>query len=653
MKKRFFTMLSLLFLGILVTGAISAQGIRVSGKVTDAGDGSALIGVTIQEKGTTNGTISDAGGNYSITTAPTATLVVSYIGYTTQEIAVNSRTSINVSLAVGELALQEVTVIGYGTARKADLTGSVQAVNSEYFNPGIVSSPQEMVIGKMAGVQIVNSGGAPGAGATIRIRGGSSLLASNDPLIVIDGVAVDIEGAAGMRNPLSTINSNDIESFTVLKDASATAIYGSRASNGVILITTKKGASGKPFTVNYTGNVSVSKAIKYIDIFTADEFRDLITEKYPTFVDTLGTANTDWQNEVFQTAVSNDHNLNFSGGLGKFPYRVSFGYTNQNGILKTDNLKRYTGAINLSPTLFEDHLKVELNAKGMINDNFFANTGAIGGANAMDPTQETDFLWKNPDGTPLFVAPMNPLTQLYDRDDEATVRRLIGNLQLEYKLHFLPDLKAKVNMGIDKSYTEGTVQIPDSSFLDYSTYHGMGRYTQYDQNKSNSLFDFYFDYNKAFGGIHRLSAILGYEWQHFYRDGKTVTTSNDAKTLYENSDYKSEFFLVSFFGRFNYILKDKYNLTFTLRDDGSSRFSPETRWGLFPSAAFAWTISKEPFFANNIVSNLKLRLGYGITGQQNLGSNDYPYQAILYICRTRCILSLRNKLYSDFKARWL
>jgi TonB-dependent starch-binding outer membrane protein SusC len=235
---------------------------------------------------------------------------------------------------------------------------------------------------------------------------------------------------------------------------------------------------------------------------------------------------------------------------------------------------------------------------------------------------------ENPDGSPLFVAPMNPLTQLNDQDDEATVKRFLGNLQLEYKLHFLPDLKAKVNLGIDKSYTEGTVQIPDSSFLNFAAYHGMGRYTQYNQNKTNSLFDFYFDYNKAFGGIHRLSAVLGYEWQHFYRDGRTVTTSNDAKTLYENSDYKSEFFLVSFFGRFNYILKDKYNLTFTLRDDGSSRFSPETRWGLFPSAAFAWTISKEPFFSNNIVSNLKLRLGYGITGQQNLGSNDYPYQAI-------------------------
>lgn len=633
MKKRISTLLSVLFLGILFSSAVSAQGIRVTGKVTDAKDGSALIGVTIQEKGTTNGTITDVSGNFSITVPPTATLQVSYVGYLTQEVAVSNRTSINISLEISELALAEVVVIGYGTARKEDLTGSVQAVNSEYFNPGIVSSPQEMVIGKMAGVQIVNSGGAPGSGATIRIRGGSSLRASNDPLIVIDGVAVDIDGPTGMRNPLSTINPNDIESFTVLKDASATAIYGSRASNGVILITTKKGASGKPFTVNYTGNVSVSSPINYVDVFTAAEFREIIQTKYPTFVDTLGTASIDWQKEIYQTAVSHDHNLNFSGGLGNLPYRLSFGYTDQNGILKTDNLKRYTGALNLNPSLFEDHLRIELNAKGMINNNFFANTGAIGGSLSMDPTQEPDFLWKNPDGSPLFVAPMNPLTQLYDQDDEATVQRFLGNLQLEYKLHFFPDLKARMNMGIDRSYTDGTVTIPVGSFLSYSTYHGLGRYTQYYQNKKNALFNFIFDYNKTFGN-NRLNALLGYEWQHFYRDGKTVTTSTDATLGYENSDYKSEFYLVSFFGRLNYILKDRYALTFTLRDDGSSRFSKETRWGLFPSAAFAWTVSKEPFFQNDIVSNLKLRLGYGITGQQNLSDDDYPYQAVYRFAET-------------------
>jgi TonB-linked SusC/RagA family outer membrane protein len=629
MKRRIITMLSFLLLGILISGAIIAQGIRVTGKVTDAADGSALAGVTFQEKGTTNGTISDGSGNFAITVAPTATLVASYVGYTSQEIPVNNRTSINISLSIGNLRLNEVMVIGYGTVRKEDATGSVKAVSSEYFNPGIVSSPQAMVIGKMAGVQITTGGGAPGDGATIRIRGGSSLRASNDPLIVIDGVAVDIDGPTGMRNPLSTINSNDIESFTVLKDASATAIYGSRASNGVILITTKKGVAGKPLTVNYTGSVSISSPIKFVDIFSADEFRDLILTKYPTFADTLGSSNTNWQKEIFHTAVSQDHNLSFSGGLKIMPYRVSLGYTDQNGILKRDNLQRVTGAINLTPSLFDDHLKIELNAKGMVNKNFFANTGAIGGSLSMDPTQATDFLWKNPDGSALFVAPMNPLTQLNDQDDKSTVNRLIGNLTLEYKMHFFPALKAKLNLGLDKSTSDGTVTIPVGSFLSYSIYHGSGRDTKYSQNKTNSLLDFYFDYSGSIGTSSRINAVAGYSWQHFYRDGMTNTTSTEGAILYEDSDYKSESFLVSFFGRVNYVLLDKYLLTVTVRDDGSSRFSPETRWGLFPSAAFAWNISKESFLLNNkILSDLKLRLGYGITGQQNLSDNDYPYQAV-------------------------
>lgn len=633
MKKRIFSMLSLLFLGILMTGAISAQGIRVTGKIKDAADGSALVGVTIQEKGTTNGTITDGSGNYTITVAPASTLVISYVGYTTQEIAVNNRTSINIILAVSEEKLPEVMVIGYGTVRKEDMTGSVKAINSEKFNPGIISSPQEMVAGKMAGVQITNGGGAPGEGATIRIRGGSSLKASNDPLIVIDGVAVDIDGPVGMRNPLSTINSNDIETFTVLKDASATAIYGSRASNGVILITTKKGAAGKPFTVNYIGSVSVSSPIKYVDVFSADEFRSIIATKYasePAMQALLGTSKTNWQKEIYQTAFSQDHNINFTGGLGKLPYRVSIGYTNQDGILKTDNLKRWTGSINLNPSFFDGHLKVELNAKGMTNDNIFAARGAIGAAVAMDPTQATDFIWLTSTGTPEFTATMNPLVQLNDYHDISTVNRLLGNLTFEYKLHFFPALTAKLNLGLDKSHTTGSVTIPIGSFLSFSTYQGLGQLTNYNQNKTNSLLDFYFDYSGEFGTHSRLNVVAGYSWQHFYRDGATLRTNGlREKPALEESDYKTENYLISFFGRLNYVFKDRYLLTFTLRDDGSSRFAPATRWGLFPSAALAWHISKENFLSgNSFLSNLKLRLGYGITGQQNLGNNDYPYQAL-------------------------
>jgi TonB-dependent starch-binding outer membrane protein SusC len=633
MKRRFFSILSFLLLGILITAAVNAQGIRVSGKVTDATDGSPLAGVTVQEKGTTNGTATDIGGNYVLTVAPTATLLVSYVGYTTLEIPVNNQTSLNIRMEVGELRLQEVMVIGYGTVRKEDATGSVKAVSSEYFNPGIVASPQEMVIGKMAGVQIINGGGAPGAGSTIRIRGGSSLRASNDPLIVIDGVAVDTEGPSGMRNPLSAINSNDIETFTVLKDASATAIYGSRASNGVILITTKKGVAGKPFTANYTGSISVSRPIRYVDVFSASEFKSLINTKYasnPAANLLLGSMSTDWQKEIYRDAVSTDHNLNFSGGTGNLPYRFSMGYTNQNGILKSDNLERVTGALNVSPSFLSNHLKVEINAKGMSNNNVFANQGAIGGALSMDPTQATDFIWKNPDGSPLFVAPMNPLVQLEDYNDVSTVNRFIGNMMIDYKFHFLPALSAKLNLGLDRSASTGAIGIPVGSFLGYSTYHGTGRDTEYDQHKKNSLLDFYFDYSNTFLTHSRINVVAGYSWQHFYRDGKTYTTSIGGETIYDDSDYKSENYLVSVFGRVNYVLRDKYMLTFTLRDDGSSRFAPENRWGLFPSAAFAWNISKENFLAGtgSTLSNLKLRLGYGITGQQNLSDNDYPYQAI-------------------------
>lgn len=623
--------LLMLSFGIIMSLVALGQQVKVSGTVTDAADRSPLPGVNVVVKGTVTGTLTGTNGEWSLMASPGDVLVFSFIGYLPQEIAVGSQTVINVAMRTDVKALEEVVVIGYGTVRKEDATGSVQTVNSESLNPGLASAPSALIIGKMAGVQVTSAGGAPGEGAQIRIRGGSSLKASNDPLIVIDGVPVDNDGPSGMRAGLSNINANDIESFTVLKDASATAIYGSRASNGVIIITTKKGASGTPFSVNYNGNVSVSTPIKFVDVFSADEFRNLIATKYASNTQAqalLGSSNTDWQKEIYRDAIAHDHNLSFSGGVKNLPYRASLGYTYQDGILKTDNLERVTMAVNLNPSFYDDHLKMDINAKGMVMNNQFGNRGAIGGALSMDPTQATTFHWKNPDGTPLFVAPMNPLTQLYDYKDLSHVNRFIGNFMVEYKMHFLPALKAKLNMGVDQSNTLGTVTIPLASFLSYSTYAGGGRNTEYDQNKTNGLFDFYFDYSGDIGSTGRLSAVAGYSWQHFYRDGKTITTSNDGFTLYEKNDYKSESYLVSFFGRLNYVLSDKYLFTFTLRDDGSSRFAPENRWGLFPSAAFAWNITKEDFIGDKVLSNLKLRLGYGITGQQNLSDNDYPYQAV-------------------------
>jgi TonB-dependent starch-binding outer membrane protein SusC len=615
---------------LLVGYVVFGQQVSITGRVTDAEDGSSIPGVSIAIKGTSGGTVTRLNGEYSLMAKPGDVLVFGFIGFEPQEITVGNQTTINVALVVDVMSiLDEVVVIGYGTVRKEDATGSVQTITSEFFNPGIMSSPEAMVMGKMAGVQITSGGGAPGEGSTIRIRGGSSLLASNDPLIVIDGIAVETGGPAGVRNPLSTINANDIETFTVLKDASATAIYGSRASNGVIIITTKKGVAGAPFTVNYTGSVSASLPISYVDVFSPAEYRDLIATKYSANASAqalLGGSNTDWQKEIYQTAIAHDHNLSFSGGLSVLPYRVSLGYTNQDGILKTDNLNRFIGSVNLNPSFLDDHLKLEVNVKGMLIDNTFANRGAIGGAVSMDPTQATDFLWMNPDNTPLFVAPMNPLTQLNDRTDVSTVGRLLGNVMLEYKMHFFPALKAKLNLSADRSSSEGALRIPVGSFLSYDIYQGNGQVRDYTQNKANSLLDFYFDYTGEFGGHSRINAIAGYEWQHFFREGATIDKSFNGLNTYEDTDYKSESYLVSFFGRVNYVLYDRYLMTLTLRNDGSSRFAPESRWGLFPSVAFAWNIAREEFFNFEPVSILKLRLGYGITGQQNLGDNDYPYQ---------------------------
>src|SRR5665647_1453055 len=399
MKKRIFTMLSILFLGILLSGAINAQGIRISGKVTDAADGSALVGVTIQEKGTTNGIITDGNGNFSISIAPTATLVISYVGYATQEVPVNGKTIINVAMAVESMNLQEVVVIGYGTVKKSDATGSVVAVSSKDFNKGAITSPQDLLVGKSPGVVITNSGGAPGAGATIRVRGGSSLNASNDPLIIIDGVPIDNSNIAGSSNFLSFINPNDIETFTVLKDASATAIYGSRASNGVIIITTKKGKAGSKMSLTYDGNTSIASAIKFVDVYSGDQLRQIALDHVSTYgvesLSKLGTSNTNWQKEIFRNAVSQDHNLSLTGSYKTLPYRVSLGYTDQNGILKNTDMKRLTGSVSLDPSFLNDNLKANINAKGMTTNNNFGDAGAIGSAVNMDPTQPVK------DGNPL------------------------------------------------------------------------------------------------------------------------------------------------------------------------------------------------------------------------------------------------------------
>jgi len=631
----------ILIAGVMMSSTVFGQDITVTGTVTDALENYTLPGVNVLLKGTTRGTTTNADGEYSIQVPPDGILVFSYIGYVEQEIPVNNRTTINVDLQVDVMRIAEVVTIGYGTTRKEDATGSVKAIDSEDFNVGSITSPQQLVIGKIAGVQITDGGGAPGEGATIRIRGGSSLSASNDPLIVIDGVPLDNEGISGMRNPLNTIHPSDIENFTILKDASATAIYGLRASNGVIIINTKKGKVGQAMKINYTGNVSISSRYNQVDNFGADEYRSLVQERYAgnnLVLGLLGTANTDWQDEIYRTAVSHDHNLNFSGSVENLPYRVSLSYSDMDGILKTDNLKRTTASINMNPKFLDDHLLLDVNIKGMHVDNTFANRGAIGGAVSMDPTQPVYdpespyggyFTWTNTDGTPYFTATTNPVAQLMMRDDVSFVNRFIGNVQLEYKMHFLPELSAKLNLGHDGSRSHGNINAPVNAPWNYDPVKGGGEKTEYTQGKQNSLLDFYFTYLAEIPRINsRINAVAGYSWQHFYREGTNFSTNARRTVLNQQTDYKTESYLVSFFGRLNYVFMDRYLFTFTLREDGSSRFSPDTRWELFPSVALAWNLDEEQFLANsNVINTLKLRLGYGVTGQQNITSNDYPYLA--------------------------
>jgi TonB-linked SusC/RagA family outer membrane protein len=641
MKKRIFTMLSMLFLGVLLSGALNAQGIKVSGKVTDAADGSALAGVTLQEKGTTNGTITDANGSFSLTVASTSTLIISYMGYTAQEVQVNGRTAINVAMAIGDMRLQEVVVIGYGTVKKSDATGSVVAVSSKDFNRGAITSPQDLLVGKSPGVVITTAGGAPGSGATIRIRGGSSLNASNDPLIIIDGVPIANNNISGSSNFLSFINPNDIETFTVLKDASATAIYGSRASNGVILITTKKGKAGSPMTFTYDGNTSVSSAIKFQNVYSGDQLRQIAFDHKDLYgaesFNKLGNQNTNWQKEIFRTAISQDHNLSVSGAYNTVPYRVSLGYTGQNGIMKNTDIKRITGSISADPTFFNNSLKVNINAKGMSTNNNFGDAGALGSAINMDPTKPVKdgnansdgyFQWSNY-GANLGTA--NPVEQLMVADNMSTVKRVIGNIQFNYKIPMIPELQANLNLATDYTESQGHNNRPLTS-PSVLTSPLSGRLTNYSGKNYNNLLDFYLNYTKELDNIKsKIDVTAGYSWQHFKRDGKNYTRGiQDATHPYQKSDSSSfitENYLISFFGRINYTFMDRYLLTVTVRDDGSSRFAKGNQWGIFPSAALAWKIKDESFLKDvAVVSDLKLRLGWGVTGQQDIG-NDYPAQA--------------------------
>lgn len=633
---------SCLILGLTLPGL--AQ-VTVSGTVTDAETEELLPGVNVTVKGMpARGTSTDGNGNYTLT-VPSAqdTLVYSFVGYINQEVPVNSRSTIDISLSPDVQQLEDVVVIGYGTQDVDDNTGSVTAVSSDDFNEGAITNPGELFQGKAAGVSVTSNDGAPGSGTTIRIRGGSSLSASNDPLYVIDGVPLDGGGVSGMRNPLNTINPNDIESVSILKDASATAIYGSRASNGVILIETKKGEAGQQFAVNYTGKASYQTNAKELELLSTDEFRNTIEEHFgQNGTQYFGSANTDWQDRIYENAVSQEHNLSFTGAYNDLPYRISLGFAGDESILRTSQMNRLTGSINLNPTFLDDALKVNMNIKGMQVKNQFANQGAIGNAIRFDPTKPVSvdtsgapyggyYTWVDNSGNRIPIAPSNPEALLEQTNDESTVYRSIGNLKLDYSLPFISNLSANLNLGYDYSNVgNGLYRVLDNAAFadDGSAATGVRR--DYDQNKENELLDFYMNYDKEFESIEStLDFTAGYSWEHHYSQGSTYATNYDrADTVVvdQDTDYETEHYIVSFFGRANYTFKDKYLLTATLRQDGTSRFSENNRWGLFPSAALAWKVHEEPFLSGlDELNQFKLRLGYGVTGQQRIGQGDYPY----------------------------
>lgn len=678
-RKFFFLMVGLLF-----SVGLNAQTITVSGVVSDP-SGEPLIGASILAQGTTVGTSTNIDGEYTINVAPDATLVVSYVGYDTQNVPVDGRTSINVTMQENSVMLNEVVAIGYGTVKKSDATGSVAVIKPDEIEAGLATSVQDMLVGQTPGVVVTQAGG-PEGGGTIRIRGGSSLNASNDPLIVVDGVPLSNAGMGGLGNSLGMISPENIESMTILKDASATAIYGSRASNGVIIITTKKGKSGKP-TVNFAANLYVNTARKTWKVLDANQFRSLLESRgMDAALAATGDANTDWQDEVLRTTVSSDYSLSVGGTAGRLPYHAEISYTNNNGIIKTSKMDRVTMGFNLSPKFFDNHLSVNANVKGYYIRNNFGDAGALSNAISFDPTHPVrsnepivsgnsgfQYLYNgyyevHNNGTLNDNAALNPMGLLEQRDNHANVYRSNGNLQLDYSLHFLPDLHLNLNLGYDvmkSNLVDNWAANSSTAYKNHEHYGGAYNFDQY-QFRSNTLLNFYLNYKKEVESIYsNFDVTAGYDWQRFYNDGHytgangnsgyrvspglntptylgkneagqqtygvTINEStipllgqnfqNDGVSADGDYHWADRYQLLSFFGRLNYTFKDRYLLTVTVRGDATSRFAKDKRWGVFPAVALGWKINQEAWMqgAAGWLSDLKLRLGWGKTGQQEIG----------------------------------
>ncbi|PWG80234.1 SusC/RagA family TonB-linked outer membrane protein [Pararcticibacter amylolyticus] len=666
MKKDYMKSLLLLLSLVLFSVCGFSQTGSISGQVLDE-KGEPLPGASVSIKSINRGTSTDASGVFKLNAVPNGSYVlsVSFIGYQVSEtpVTVNGERKMNVKLVPNTQNLTEVVVIGYGTQQKKDLTGSISTVSSKDFQKGNIATPEQLIVGKVAGVQVTTNGGQPGSPSTIRIRGGASLNASNDPLIVVDGVPFsnfkDASGKntlPGIGNPLALLNPNDIETFTVLKDANATAIYGSRASNGVILITTKKGKSGAP-AINFSSQNSVSTVAKKVDVLTADQVREYVNANgSEDLKKLLGTANTNWQDEIFRNAVSTDNNLSISGTSKITPYRVSFGYLNQNGTLITDKLERGTAALSLSPRLLDNHLKVDFNMKNSLAISQFANQDAISGAIQFNPTQAvTDpqspyggyFEWTRPDGTLNPNAPRNPVSAIRMKDDNAHTMRSFGNLQLDYSFHFLPELHANLNAGYDVSKGQGSTFIPADAAISFST---RGNYNRYKSTISNYVVEAYLNYTKDISSINsNINATAGYgyyanrtkNYNFPSYEADTTTVKSTPKFPYDIPENR----LLSYYGRLIYTLNNRYILSGTVRTDGSSRFSKDNRWGIFPSAAFTWRMNEESFLkGSSTLSDLKLRLSYGVTGQQE-GIANYSYLPNYSVSNNEAMYQIGDTFY--------
>ena len=659
------TLNGLLFLLFFAPAILFGQN-TVKGTVTEQSSSLPLPGVNVIIKGTATGTATDFDGNYQINANNGDVLVFSYVGYVTQEITYNGQSTINVSFIEDAAQLDEVVIIGYGSVKKEDLTGSVDVVSSKDFNKGAIISTDQLLSGKVAGVRITTDGGSPDSSPNIRIRGGASLSANSSPLIVIDGVPIGNDNPAGVSNPLSLVNPNDVESFSILKDASATAIYGSRASNGVIIITTKKGTTGDEVKFNFSSDISINSAGDGLDMMTSNEYVRFIQEYHPDYTSSLGVPvgsvstnetvaqvidgrvvyDTDWRDNVFRTAMSSNTNFSARANLFKtIPFRASVGYTNSEGVVRTDDYERVSAALKLTPKLLDDHLKIDVNAKATYADkNAIDAGGALGGAISFDPTKPVydnnsifEGYYVNMNGN-LIDGQWNPIARLNQRVRPERVFRFLGNVELDYKMPFLPELRAVVNLGLDASQAKIKERFSDNSLATYRvTPNGTSPYVfnpgiNYLENQhiTNTTLDAYLQYGKDLEEsiINKFDIQGGYSYQNFKNDGNQDRYEYNSETgLREltinpnnpNNRYYNVLNLQSFFGRANLDIAERYLLTFSFRADGSSLFQEDNRWGYFPSAALAWKLKSESFLENsNFINDLKLRLGWGETGQQDI-----------------------------------